>query len=256
MLVTGDSIHVDSLIGSQIYDEAMFAFRKAEGTVFVTWPVYSNPVSILRYSSSLYDPLFSSTKAFPDVNVYRPFGLFLDPPVGNLPSYIAAVNRSGIRYLDNLEGETDTSFIAIPSLLQLGTGVTVDASGKVYTVYLDTSRAYKIIRIFDKPTGVNDSKNLQAADFHLVQNYPNPFNPSTKIEYNLPQRSQVRLTIFNIFGQEVATLVNGVQEPGNKTVAWNAGNVASGVYFCRLDASSTAEPGRNFREVKKMVVMK
>jgi hypothetical protein len=255
MLVTDDSVHMDSLISSNIYDEAMFACRKADGAVFAAWPVYGEPVSDLRYSSNLHAPLFSSVKAFP-VNVQRPFGLFLDPIVGDLPSYVAAVNRSGIRYLDNLEGNTDTSFIAIPSLLQLSTEVTVDAAGKIYAVYLDTSGSYKLVRIFDKANGVDNAKHLHAADFRLSQNYPNPFNPSTKIEYNLPQQLQVRLTIFNIFGQEVANLFNGIQEPGSKTITWNAGGVASGVYFYRLDAISLAEPGKSFRDVKKMVVVK
>ncbi len=74
---------------------------------------------------------------------------------------------------------------------------------------------------------------------HLGQNYPNPFNPSTIIPYQLPAPTQVRLEVFNILGQRVATLVDGARPAGFHTAAWDATDasgrvVASGVYLCRL----------------------
>jgi hypothetical protein len=99
-------------------------------------------------------------------------------------------------------------------------------------------------------------KAVAPQSYSLSQNYPNPFNPSTKIEYTLPTQSQVKLKIFNIFGQEIATLMNGLQESGNKSIIWNAGGMASGVYFYRIEAVSTAEQGKSYREVKKMLVVK
>jgi hypothetical protein len=72
--------------------------------------------------------------------------------------------------------------------------------------------------------------------FALEQNYPNPFNPSTTINYELPRASHVTLTVYDLLGREVATLVDGLEEPGYKSVEWNAAGVASGIYLCRLDA--------------------
>jgi hypothetical protein len=71
-------------------------------------------------------------------------------------------------------------------------------------------------------------------DFALFQNYPNPFNPTTKIRYDVPKSSRVTLKIFNLIGQEVLTLVDGVEEPGFKTVELDASNMASGIYFYKL----------------------
>jgi len=86
-------------------------------------------------------------------------------------------------------------------------------------------------------------------EFALSQNYPNPFNPTTLIKYDLPVDCQVRLDIYNVVGQRVATLVDGQQKTGYKVVSWNASTNVSGIYFCRFSAGS-------FRSVKKMVLLK
>ena len=86
-------------------------------------------------------------------------------------------------------------------------------------------------------------------DYGLSQNYPEPFNPSTTISYDLPTSSRVKLTIYDILGHNVATLVNEQKEAGSYSVQWNASNVASGVYFYRLEAGS-------FLQTKKLVLLK
>jgi hypothetical protein len=86
-------------------------------------------------------------------------------------------------------------------------------------------------------------------EFSLSQNYPNPFNPSTTINFALPKTSNVKLTIYNALGKEVATLVNGVMEAGNHSAVWNAANNASGMYFFKLEAG-------NFTSTKKMMLIK
>ena len=88
----------------------------------------------------------------------------------------------------------------------------------------------------------------------LMANYPNPFNPTTIISYRLAKGSHVRLTVWNILGRRVATLVDANQQSGPHQVTFNASQLASGVYFYRLRASEGT--GGNRVLVKKMLLMK
>lgn len=91
------------------------------------------------------------------------------------------------------------------------------------------------------------------AKYNLSQNYPNPFNPTTKINYELPKDSKVNLTVFDILGREILTLVNHDQKAGYYTVTADSKNLASGTYFYRLIAKSN---GNEFMKTKKMSVIK
>ncbi len=106
-----------------------------------------------------------------------------------------------------------------------------------------------------RPVGVNEiEQGSGPAVYALSQNYPNPFNPATVVSYQIPvTRSQTAvhttLKIYNFLGQEVATLVDELKDPGYYTVTWDAGDMASGVYLCRLTAGT-------YTETKRMVLMK
>lgn len=99
------------------------------------------------------------------------------------------------------------------------------------------------------PIGINDNLTDLPEDYFLSNAYPNPFNPVTNIEYALPKSGKVRLSIFNILGNEVAILVESKQSAGFHSVSWDASNVASGIYFYRLTSG-------NFVATKKMVLLK
>ncbi len=91
-------------------------------------------------------------------------------------------------------------------------------------------------------------------EFALSQNYPNPFNPTTRIQVALPQTARLEISVYNILGQKVATLVDGVRDAGYLTVEWNGTNdrglnVGSGVYFLRMNADK-------FTATRKMMLMK
>ena len=85
--------------------------------------------------------------------------------------------------------------------------------------------------------------------FELSQNYPNPFNPVTNLEFGIPKPGFVSLKIYDVLGREMVTLVNETKEPGYYKIKFNAADLASGVYFYRMEAG-------DFVEVKKFVVMK
>ncbi len=91
----------------------------------------------------------------------------------------------------------------------------------------------------NNPTAIKDPLGLSVPKgFILNQNYPNPFNPSTTISYHVSKADKVTLKVFDALGKEVTTLVNKEQAPGIYKVSWNAGNLASGAYFYRLEIGS------------------
>ena len=91
--------------------------------------------------------------------------------------------------------------------------------------------------------------------YALWQNYPNPFNPSTVIQYSIPANGHVTLKVYNMLGQEVATLVDGDQSAGYQSIEWNGTNYASGVYFYKMTAASRSIL-KTFASVKKMLLIK
>jgi hypothetical protein len=105
-------------------------------------------------------------------------------------------------------------------------------------------------------TGVEQSQVAEIpGQYILEQNYPNPFNPATTIRFDLPEKSKVRLHIFNLLGQQVAELANEEVNAGYFQKVWTTG-VASGLYFYRLEAISVSDPNKRFVDVKKMLLLK
>jgi len=98
-------------------------------------------------------------------------------------------------------------------------------------------------------TNVNGHNTKHPQKFELSQNYPNPFNPKTIINYELPITNYVDLSIYNILGQKVISLVNKKQEAGSHKVEWNASEYPSGVYYYQLYTG-------DYMEVKKMILLK
>lgn len=99
------------------------------------------------------------------------------------------------------------------------------------------------------PIGINQISSV-ANDYSLQQNFPNPFNPTTSIRFSLPQASNVMLKVYNLSGQEVATLINNqLVATGVQEISFNGANLASGLYFYTLTAGS-------YKETKKMMLIK
>jgi hypothetical protein len=127
-------------------------------------------------------------------------------------------------------------------------------------------KADAIFGTMSSPVAVNATRFVQSLsvssgfeiprEYGLFANYPNPFNPSTQIMYALPEQSHVKLVVYNILGQLVSTLVDGEEIAGYKLVQFDGERFASGMYFFRLEATSSENPERSFVEVKKMALVK
>ena len=117
---------------------------------------------------------------------------------------------------------------------------------------VDTSNLEVIIRHVDQPqplgTSIEVLPESEIKSFNLQQNYPNPFNPVTMINYQLPMTNVVELSIYNLPGQRVATLVSERKNAGFHQVEWHAGRMASGVYYYMIRAGE-------FQDVRKMILL-
>jgi len=97
--------------------------------------------------------------------------------------------------------------------------------------------------------GIKDKGLNQPNEFVLSQNYPNPFNPLTIIKYGIKEKANVKLTVYDILGREIKTLLNETKEPGNYQIQFDGTGMVSGVYFYRLTT-------KQFEKCRKMILMK
>ncbi|MGD0036355.1 MAG: T9SS type A sorting domain-containing protein [Bacteroidota bacterium] len=136
------------------------------------------------------------------------------------------------------------------------------ASGSVFTYSVTVAGTYLYQCDFHSSLGMTgsftaskatdiekDRTSLRPDAFKLGQNFPNPFNPTTTISFDIPFQTYVSIKIYNLIGQEVATIMSGNMAAGGYTKIWNAAAMPSGVYFYRLQTGS-------FTDIKKLVILK
>ncbi len=130
----------------------------------------------------------------------------------------------------------------------LGKGLTKGLLVKGFKDYQD-----RINQLIHKKFGVEtDTKEEQIipARYSLYNNYPNPFNPTTTLRFDIPERTNVELVVYDILGRRVKSLVNNeVKNPGRYEVAFNASSLASGVYIYKLTT-------KNYSQARKMLLLK
>jgi hypothetical protein len=156
-----------------------------------------------------------------------------------------SIDSSGVRGPRKADGSLpDLTFMHLASGSQL-----IDAGTNVGLPYLGNGPDLGAFE-YTGPTKVVEGRNTSLPESYvLLQNYPNPFNPATTIAYQLAKGSVVRITVFDILGNQVRELANGWQSAGQHSVTFNAQNLASGMYFYRIQAGE-------FRRTKKMVLVK
>lgn len=160
--------------------------------------------------------------------------------------YIYGDYVSGRTFVLTYEGVPSVSNQLLTDETNLISSFGVDTSNNIYYCSLGNGRIYKLI---GPATDVALDEEKIPARFSLSQNYPNPFNPATTIRYSLTSSAHVNLTIHDMLGREIATLVNDERSAGSFAVQWIAGENPSGVYLARM----TVGP---YNEVKKILLMK
>ncbi len=145
---------------------------------------------------------------------------------------------------------------------ELNDFISIDASNGVGTI-IGSIGFQHILGLAYEETGVtsidSDANNTVPTEFSLEQNYPNPFNPATTIQFSIPVNSDVRLVVYNMLGQEVATLLNEQRSAGNHSIVWNSSNangskLSSGIYLYKLNAVTNS--GKEFQQTRKMILLK
>jgi len=158
--------------------------------------------------------------------------------VGGDYGYLYKTTNSGYNWIRENTG-TDQRFWGSIWFYNDSIGWGVGGAGKIMNT---TTGGQSLVNITSNENKVPES-------FHLYQNYPNPFNPVTKINFALPKQGFVTIKIYDVLGREVRTLVNEVKTPGNYIVEFNANELASGVYFYKIEVNG-------FSDVKRMILIK
>jgi alpha-glucosidase (family GH31 glycosyl hydrolase) len=150
----------------------------------------------------------------------------------------------------NVNGRIIHPYASWGDVLQAGEGGTYDAErGRLVVLFrAAVDSAYQVIMNDARVTSIGGSSAVPRG-VELAQNYPNPFNGETVVRYRIEERGDVEVTVADLLGRTVATLVRRVVEAGSHQVTWNAGALPSGIYYCRLEAGGK-------RLVRKMVLVR
>jgi len=168
--------------------------------------------------------------------------------ISNAISYNAqlAIDLNFNNIIYSASNITDTAHIIEPGTLAINTFYYWRVRASNSAGFGPYSEVWKFKTLF---VGVNQISELIPTSYKLYYNYPNPFNPTTKIKFDLPKSSFVKINVFDITGRMISELANTNLQAGSYETEFNGGNISSGIYYYRIEAG-------NFVETKKMILIK
>lgn len=271
-LLVGQLPTNDYAIDIKIQDNVAYVADRFGGILIIDVVDPSSPQVISKFPQTNEPVLYTTVEVFGDKVASAGAGTvsIIDVAELTIPSelvrYFASGTISDIKVNDNLlyialgiEGISIVD-ISIPDSLTLVSrlqtpGLALNLELIVDNLYISDYYSLVRLRILNGSSScsTNGDQNLPI-DFELFQNYPNPFNPSTTIEFSLSKKTEVNISILNILGQHIVTLVDKQMPAGNDIVVWDGSdsqgnNLSSGVYFYKLSTNEAVE-------TKKMILLR
>lgn len=172
----------------------------------------------------------------------------------------AGVNADGSEIIDSYwdsessghtvgANEVDEGLTGLTTAEMTGTAAEDNMAGFDFVETWQITDNYPILGWEESPVSAEEEMQEIVSEITLKQNYPNPFNPSTKISFAIPEQAHIRLTVYNILGEQVVTLINETRNAGWYAATFDASNLSSGIYIYRLEAGG-------FVETRKMLFVK
>lgn len=184
------------------------------------------------------------------------FAIYYDTRAGasQINSFIAYSTDAGTTWINQLMSDSSFTNQEPNGDVRFGDYIGVDAfSGKVIPVWTDQRKGYPNQEIYTANLSgliaINNIGTEIPSSYKLFQNYPNPFNPVTKIRFDIPKASFVKISVYDVIGKEVKVLVNQNLNAGSYETEFTGSSFTSGVYFYEINAGS-------YKEVKKMILIK
>jgi hypothetical protein len=250
--------------------DVLFGDYNPSGLLSHSWPAEMENIPI-NFGDAIYEPLFEYGYGITDLSDY--------PPGSSPIFYSAAVDSIGTRVhvafnkkmlkpenanskftvnqnvlidipIENIEvssNDSTTLVLQLSDTIREGDNVTIEYSGvSVFSEdggQLEPFGPEKVYNRLDEPAGITGEENTNPTS-QLIKNYPNPFNAVTYLGFRLAEKEKVSLSIYNIYGQKLETLLDEELNAGEHIYRWNAGKYPSGIYFYKLDTRKATYSGK------------
>ncbi|MGD9899659.1 MAG: Ig-like domain-containing protein, partial [Calditrichaceae bacterium] len=221
-------------------DTLMLKISDGELADSAKFAIKVNPLNDAPYFTNLPDTVEFINNGSEELNMKDFYGDIDSPESGMTWQF--SVSDDTLK----LDFDSDMMILTLSAPAYIGT-VTL-----YFTLTDDSSASVSdslVVKVTADPTGIEDIISELPTKFVIGQNYPNPFNPNTHIRFGLPYAGEVRIEVYNILGQKVATIFDGYKPAGYHVVDFHANQLSSGIYFYRIESGK-------FNAVKKMVIMK